>query len=267
MANKPLLFSLVMTLCLLQTTIGFSQGPPVIGIAGNSGSTGAGRTSSGMPAPDQRGWTDPALNHNKLIQQTSDGKIKLIGPYKVTGSSFLFGERNKGDMYSSEAKAQNIYLSYNTYNQEVEFYSTSNPDKSLVREAGTLDSFTIHANPAFGIDHSLRFIYGTILHSKDKSYFQELYKGDKYSLYKRFKSELGYNSNNYAEAELRQFDLQAEYYYSDSQSKGLNKIKPNSSSFIKEFKKVKDLSGIVSADAFTANPEFEMLRVMGVLNK
>lgn len=242
------------------------QGPQLTGLSANSGSTGVTRNSSGGVAPDQRGWTDPALNHNKLLQQNSEGKIKLIGPYRVTGSSFLFGERNKGDMFSPEAKALNIFISYNTYNQEVEFYSTSNPDKSLVREPGTLDSFNIHANAELGIVRPLKFIYGSLLGSKEKTYYQELYQGAAYSLYKRYKSDLGYNSSNYAEAELRQFDLLTEYYYTTAGTKGVKKIKPNAASFIKEFKDVKDLSGIVSADAFTANPEAGMQKMMGVLN-
>ncbi len=84
--------------------------------------------------PDSRGWTDPALNHNKLIQQQIGDRVyKLIGPYKVIGTQFLFGEHHKGDVFSKEEKAWNIFISYNTYNQELEFYSSSNPDKPLVK--------------------------------------------------------------------------------------------------------------------------------------
>lgn len=219
-------------------------------------------------APDSRGWTDPALNHNKLIQQQSSERgYKLIGTYKVIGSSFLFGEHHKGDMFAKEAKAWNIYLSYNTYNQEVEFYSTSNPNTALVKEPGTVDSFIIQQNIELGIMKPLKFIYGSVLGIKDQYYFQEVYTGKRFSLYKRYKSELGYSNTNLAQTELRQFDLQIEYYYTDTESKGIKKIKPNAASVIKEFKNIKDLSGVVNVDDFSINPEESLRKTFDYLNK
>jgi hypothetical protein len=219
-------------------------------------------------APDSRGWTDPALNHNKLLQQhTSDGMYKLIGAYKVVGSSFLYGEHHLADMFAPEVKAYNIFVSYNTYNQEVEFYSKENPDKSLVREPGTLDSFIIHPNIDLGITSPLKFVYGSVLGVKDKYYFQEVCKGDRFSLYKRYKSDLGYVSGNYVQSELRQFDLEYEYYYTDTEGKGIKKLKPNAASVIKEFKDIKDLSAEISVDDFTANPEAAFCKAFTVLNQ
>lgn len=218
-------------------------------------------------APDSRGWTDPALNHNRLLQQqTSEGNYKLIGPYKVIGSQYLFGEHHKADMFTQEAKAYNIFISYNTYNQEVEFYSTSNPNSPLVREPGTVDSFTIHSNIELGISKNLRFIYSTALGTKEKFYYQEVYIGSQYKLYKRYKSDIGYVGTNLAQSELRQFDLQVEYYYSSPDHKGLKKIKANASAVIKEFKSVKDLSTVVTADMFTTNPEEAFSKAFAYLN-
>ncbi|MEO7984170.1 MAG: hypothetical protein ABI688_08815, partial [Bacteroidota bacterium] len=75
-------------------------------------------------------YIDNALKYNRLLkEQSGEGVYKLIGAYKVVGTSYLFGEKTKGDLFTPEAKAYNIFLSYNTYNQEVEFYSSSNPDK------------------------------------------------------------------------------------------------------------------------------------------
>jgi hypothetical protein len=218
--------------------------------------------------PDSRGWTDPALNHNKLLQQhTSEGMYKLVGPYKVVGSSFLYGEHHSADIFAPEVKAYNIFISYNTYNQEVEFYSKENPDKSLVREPGTLDSFIIHPNIDLGILNPLKFVYGSVLGIKDKYYFQEICTGKRFSLYKRYKAELGYVSGNYVQSELRQFDLEYEYYYTDTEGKGVKKLKPNAATVIKEFKEVKDLSAVVSVDDFTANPEVAFQKAFEYLNK
>lgn len=218
--------------------------------------------------PDSRGWTDPALNHNKLLQQQAgDGVFKLIGPYKVIGSSYLFGEHHKADLFAPEAKAFNIYVSYNTYNQELEFYSSSNPNSPLVKEPGTVDSFMIHANKEAGFEHPLKFIYGAALGTKEKYFFQEICKGEFFSLYKRYKSDLGYSSSNYVQSELRQFDLQYEYYYQEKGSKSLKKIKPNSVSVVKEFKSVKDLSPDITAKDFEGNPETGFCKAFGLLNQ
>jgi hypothetical protein len=218
-------------------------------------------------SPDSRGWTDPALNHNRLLQQqSSDGNYKLIGPYKVVGSQYLFGEHHKADMFTREASAYNIFISYNTFNQEVEFYSTSNPNTPLVREPGTVDSFTIHSNTEMGIAKNLRFIYSAVMGGKEKFFYQEVYIGTQYKLYKRYKSELGYVGTNLAQSELRQFDLLVDYYYSTPDSKGLKKIKANAPSVIKEFKEVKDLSTVVTTDMFTMNPEEAFGKAFAFLN-
>jgi hypothetical protein len=218
-------------------------------------------------SPDTRAWTDPALNHNRLIQQRTEGNYVLVGPYKVTGSPFLFGEHHKADMYATEAKAYNIFVSYNTYNQQVEFYSTANPDKPLVKEPGEVDSFILHADPGNDINSELKFIYGPHLGSKDKCYLQEICKGNRYTLYKRYKSDLGYSSSNIGQSDLRQFDLLVEYYYYDIANKSLKKIKPNQSSVIKEFKDVKDLSNDITVDEFSVNPEAAFCRAFSILNQ
>ena len=260
MSSTPRL-SILSIFSLLLTAVSSAQGPMITSVSANSGSMVARQ-------PDSRGWTDPALNHNKLLQQqTSDGVYKLIGPYKVIGSSYLFGEHHQADMYATEAKALNIYISYNTYNQEVEFYSTSNPDKPLVKETGTVDSFTIHRNNELGITSPLKFVYGSILGTKDKYYYQEICKGERFSVYKRYKSDLGYSSTNIAQSELRQFDLQYEYYYTDTQHKSIKKIKANAASVIKEFKETKNLGAEITNEEFTANPETAFCKVVGSLNQ
>jgi len=212
-------------------------------------------------------WTDPALNHNKLlIQKTGEGNYKIIGTFKVMGTSYLYGENHKGDMFAPEAKAFNIHLSYNTYNQEVEFTSTSNPEKPLIKEPGTVDSFMIHPNIQSGITVELKFFYGPLIGSKEKAYFLLLHGGTRFSIYKRYKSELGYVSSNYIQSELREFDLQVEYFYTDTQGKGVKKLKPNAFTVTKEFKDVKELSAVVTADDFSVNPDAALKKAFETLN-
>lgn len=211
---------------------------------------------------------DNALNYNRLIiAKTADGAYKLVGVFKVVGTSYLFGEKNKGNMFSSEAKAYNIFLSYNTYNQEVEFYSSGNPDKPLIKAPGTVDSFLIKENVSLGINHPLKFVYGSHLGSSEKSYFLELYAGKRFSIYKRYKSDLGYVSTNYIQSELRQFDLLYEYFYLDTAKAGLKKLKPNTSSIIKELKNIKDISPVFTNDDFTRDQEAALRKAFEYLNQ
>jgi len=214
------------------------------------------------PAPD------PALSHSRLLREKTGGEgfFRQIGIYRVKGSPFLFGGKNKGDMYSKEAKAYNIYLSYDTYFQNVGFLSTSNPDQALIKEPGDIDSFILHVNTDLLIHAPAKFIYGPHLGSKEKSYFQEIYAGPKYSVYKKYKSELGVVSDNYIQSELRQFDLIVEYVYTDTEKK-MKKVKPNAFGVIKEFKKVKDLSGLISDEIFTTNTEEAFRKTFEYLNQ
>src|SRR5687767_8085118 len=176
-------------ICSLGTITIFAQQP--VGIPSSN-------TTSRGPAPDSRGWTDPAMNHNRLLQQKlGEGNYIVIGNFKVKGTPYLFGGNNNADLFTPSEKAYNINVSYNTYNQEVGFVSTSNPTTPLVKEAGEVDSFIIKQNIENGIPGDIRFVYGKILGSSEKAYFQEVAPGAKYSLYKRYKSDLGQVSDNY----------------------------------------------------------------------
>ncbi len=226
---------------------------------------------TGTPAPNYAfkfdPSPDPAMRHNRLLQErTGDGVYHQIGPYKVTGTPFLFGGKNKGNLFSAQAKAFNIYLSYNTYNQELEFYSTSNPDKPLMKEPGDVDSFMIHVDAELGITTPLKFVYGLHIGNKEKTYFLELYAGNKFSIYKKYKADLGYVSTNYIQPDLRQFDLHLEYFYIGGEKK-MKKIKANAYTMIKEFKSVMDLTGIVTDDAFVLSADETFKKAFEHLNK
>jgi hypothetical protein len=218
--------------------------------------------------PNIPGYVDPALNHNRLLrEQMGEGVYKLIATYKVTGTSYLFGARHPGDLYSQEATAYNIKLSYDTYNQFVEFYSSANPDQPLIKEPGTVDSFVLRADPDMGLSSDQRFVYGPHAGATDKSYYQVIYQGPKYSVYKRYKSELGYVSSNYVQSELRQFDLTYDYFYFDHGKKAFRKLKANAGGVTKEFRDVKDVSAVATNDAFTQNPNEALRNVFILLNQ
>jgi hypothetical protein len=224
-----------------------------------------------VPAPDYNfkfdPAPDPAMRHNRLLQdRTDDGVFTQVGAYKVKGSPNLFGGRIEGNMFGGTTKAYNIYLNYNTYNQELGFYSTSNPVSALYKEPGEVDSFFLLANKDAGIDAPLKFIYGSHIGSKEKSFYQEVYKGKQYSVYKKYKSELAYVSENYIQPDLRRFDLVAEYFYTGPDKK-LKKIKQGTANVVKEFKDVKDLKNVVADDAFSMNTDGAFKRMFEYLDK
>jgi hypothetical protein len=229
--------------------------------------------ASAVPAFSQSGtsgYLDNALKYNRLLmEKTGEGVYKLVGPYKVIGTSYLFGEKARGDLFTPEAKAFNIYLSYNTYNQEVDFYSSSNPDKALTKEPGSVDSFFISSNAELGLDQPIKFVYGALIGSSDKSYFKEIFSGPRCSVYKKYHSDLGYVSSNYVQSELRQFDLLYDYYYTDNGKKemGLKKLKSNAISIVKELKEVKDLSTVLTNDAFSVNQEEALRKAFEYINQ
>jgi len=258
-------YTLTATLLCALSNLSIAQGLGTpVALSANSGGTQSPLDRWGRPSPDSRAWSDPALNHNKML--IGEGKYLLIGPYKVKGSPYLLGQQHSGDIFSAAEKAWNISLSYNTHNQEVEFFSTSNPGQPLVKEPGTLDSFILHANPAAGIAGPLKFIYGSILGTDDKAYFLEIFTGKRYSVYKKYRSELGYDTDNYGQSELRIFELQYDYFYKDNETKGIKKLKKNSVQVIKEFSSIKDLSVILTPEGFTAYPDEALRKAFEYLN-
>jgi len=238
-----------------------------VAISPNSGSTSAINDRFGRPQPDSRAWADPALNHNQLLKERlGDGTYIMIGGYKVLGSPFLFGQRHSADLFTPKEKATNIDVSYNTYNQEIEFFSTSNANQALVKEIGEVDSFVLRKDSSMRLLQDIHFVYGPLVGSTEKSYFQVIQAGPDFSLYKRYKSELGFPSTNYGQSDLRQFDLIAEYLYYDKKQAKFKKIKPNLSSLAKEFKSIKDITPVADKDAFVTEPEEVMKRIINYLN-
>ena len=112
----------------------------------------------------------------------------------------------------------------------------------------------------------IHFVYGPLIGSSEKSYFQIMQTGPVFSLYKRYKSELGYPSTNYGQSDLRQFDLSAEYFYFDKKQGKFKKIKSNLSFLAKEFKYVKDITPVADKDAFVTEPEEVMKKIINYLN-
>jgi hypothetical protein len=214
----------------------------------------------------QASYFDPAQAYNRLLIEKGNGTYRQISNFKVTGTSFLYGEKNIGSIYATNETGDNILLTYDTYTQNVDF-SPSATGPVLTKEPGALDSFIIKKKPDAMLDNDILFVYGSILGSKDKVYFQVVARGKKVHLYKKYTAELGMVSTNYIQSELRQFNINVEYLYADSTGKGLKKLKITAKNLVKEFASVKDLSGIINEDDLTANRENELIRLFEEMNR
>ncbi|MBL7738596.1 MAG: hypothetical protein JNK14_05205 [Chitinophagaceae bacterium] len=214
----------------------------------------------------QASYFDPAQAYNRLLIEKNSGTYRQVSNFKVTGTAYLFGEKNNGAIYTPNETGKDIFITYDTYTQHVIFYPSAN-GPALTKEPGSVDSFIINKNPEAMLDHDILFVYGSTLGVKDKVYFQAIARGKKANLYKKYTSELGVVSTNYIQSELRQFNINVDYYYADSTGKGLKKLKISSKNITKEFAGIKDLSGIINEDDLTANRENELTRLFGEMNK
>lgn len=80
-------------------------------------------------------------------------------------------------------------------------------------------------------------------------------RGARCNLYKKYTSNLAIVATNYAQSDLRQFELEYAYYYTDTANKILKKIKLNLHSIKTEFSSVKAINSLLPKDDFGQNPE------------
>lgn len=212
-------------------------------------------------------YSDPAQAYNRMLIEKNAGTYEQISNYKVTGSSYLFGEKQMGSVYAKDGSASKVYLGYDTYRQQLRLYDDSNPKQLIVKDAVSTDSFAIEAIPALGVNSRLMFINGRYALSDEKSFLQVVQRGGRFSLYKKYTCNLGYVSTNYIQSDLREFNLNYDYYYTDTATREARKLKLNLNGLKKEFKSVKDISSFVTQDDITNNPEVSLILIFGELDK
>lgn len=212
-------------------------------------------------------YFDPAQAYNRLLIEKNNGSFTRVGNFKVVGTSFLYGQKNKGDMYAIGETGNGVLVSYDTYSQIVYFFPSGSPDVSLAKEPSMLDSFTIRKNLEVNLEEDIHFVYGPLIGAKDKNYYQLIARGNKVSLYKRYTAELGMVTTNYIQTELRQFNILVDYYYTDSTGKDPKKLKISPKTIAKEFAPIKDIAKFINADYLTEFRERELVRIVGEVNR
>ncbi len=190
-----------------------------------------------------------------------------IDGLRVKGDPFYKPEFILGDMYSSTEMAKNIYIRFDVYYQNVEFISTANKDQILIKAPGDLDSFLIYKKEDKMIKEDILMVYSTLIGAPGKCYYACLYKGPKYSVYKKFTAELVPPIDRTGRPDDRVFERQTEYWYVTESTKEFKKVTGTVAGVKKELKEIKDVSDVVKAGNMFKNGDAAMIKVFAYLNE
>lgn len=182
-------------------------------------------------------FVDPALAYNKVNGEKMDGVGYVnVGSFKVKGSPYIYGETLKGDVYHSGKIASGVVFKINNYSKELQV-TTDVPGKYFMVSIDDLDSLVLPAVKNEFLAADIKFISSKAKDAKLKCFLEPLQKGERYTLYKSYSTELAIPSDNYVQSDLRIFDLQVQYYYADNQNPGsLKSVKANKKGLGKTFK-------------------------------
>jgi hypothetical protein len=210
-------------------------------------------------------YTDPAQAYLRLMLEKGGTEVVRIGSFKVTGTPYLFGEKNDGNVFTPSANTLNVQVSYNTYSQAIEIVEQGK-SAPFILENRDVDSFYLKVVNQENISQPLFFVHGKYIYSKEKQFFQLVYKGSQFSLYKKYYATLGYVGTNYIQSDLRQFDLNFDYYYTNQADQKIKKLKLSSSAIQKEFKTKTGITEFFQSEEFSNNPEQALIKVFQFLN-
>ena len=213
----------------------------------------------------QAAYTDPAQAYLKVVldNQSNPNEYTRVGSFNVKGTQMLYGGRQSGSVFTKTEKGINVNINYNTYNQQLEIFQNS--AQPIIKQCNEVDSFHLVASIK-EVSIKLHFYNAALFDANNCFFLQEIVVGERFSLYKKYSSDLGYISTNYIEPGLRQFDLKYEYYYYDKTTKELRKFKHSINAITKEFKKYKDVSSALDPETFNFNPETALINVFSILN-
>jgi hypothetical protein len=211
-------------------------------------------------------YLDPALVYQKLmLEKGGEANVQKIGNFKVKGTQYLYGGYQTGDVYFKNGSIKNVSVSYDTYRQLLAIH-VGDKGQSLVKQLNELDSFFLKADQNTSFKTDLKFVNVGQYDSTKKVFLQVVSSGPRFNLYKAYKSDLAIVSENYIQSDLRQFDLNYEYYYIDAKSPGLKKLKQSAKALKKEFGDIKDISSIVNDEGFGRHLEASLMKIFSLIN-
>jgi len=210
-------------------------------------------------------YSDAAQMYNRLLLEKGNSVVQ-IGNYKVKGTPYLYGGKQKGELFVKGQNEAIVHISYNTYEQIVEYSFSASNEEQLYKPKGTVDSFKIFKNDDLQIGTDLLFISGKNIFATDNDFYQKVFFGTRFSLFKRYKSDLGIVTTNYVQSDLRQFDLSFDYFYLDTTTKKLKRLKTNPTFLKKEFKDHKEIYSITDNSNFSYDVEKGLIEIFAKLN-
>lgn len=251
----------IMLYCLCLVTTGMAQG----------------FVSSALPAPATAlsggdvgcvAYLDPAQRYNQYILDNMNNVYTLVGNYKVMGTPYLFGGKHGGSIYHKGIKGDVASFLYNTYSQQLEMQDEKDKEAMFKIKVADIDSFLVDIESPQSGKTKLKFINSNIYGFKDAFILQVIVdSGSRYSLYKKYYSTLGVVTTNIMQSNLKQFELNIEYYYGDTATHEIKKLKPNAKAVTKEFKLKGKPVQLLESDHFSADPEAVLKDVFGEMNK
>ena len=211
-------------------------------------------------------YTDPAIAYQRvMIEKGQEGTYQQIGNFKVTGTSYLFGEKLNGGVFTPNERSGNVKIGYNTYTQSLDVYLDET--RSLAKTAVDVDSFIIYGGQGDYLKKDLLFYSAKIINPSIKSsFYQVLSNGNRFNLYKSYNSVLDIVSTNYIQSELRQFSMQYDFWFLDKKTNQFKKIKASRKKIVDEFKDIMDVSPFTDNDELNSNPETALQKIFTVLN-
>lgn len=210
------------------------------------------------------GMVDAALGYSAWALENNENSFKRVGAYKVRGTPYLFGGAYNGDVYAKGQVGKKVIIGYDTYQQQLEIYLGAKDP--IVKHLSEVDSFTLRADSNSYFKEDMLFVNAHQFDTTMKIFLMEVYKGKRFSLYKYYYSKLGIVSENYVQSELRQFDLNFEFYYHDSQEKKLTRLKLAPKFLRNEFDKYVNVKSLLDLEGLNRNPQFELLKIFMHLN-
>lgn len=199
----------------------------------------------------QQSFTDPAQQYNRLLIENNSGKYYQIQNFKVIGTPYLYGGGNDGKVYTAKQSEGNI--NYNTFNQQVECVTEGKAAPEIL-DINSADSFLITVKTDM-FNGELKFVNASKWNFKNKFFIQEVAKMVNYTLYKKFFSSLEIVTTNYIQSDLRQFQLNFEYYYLENNKLELKKLKTTENGLKSEFSTKKNCIGNFDFSTITYEKE------------
>ena len=127
--------------------------------------------------------------------------------------------------------------------------------------------FVSNKNEKKIIVEDIKFLFANNIGVTDKSYYSALHTGTKYSLFKKYVSELVAPIDNTGRPDSRLFETQVEYWYKNELTKEFKKINASVAAVKKEFRDIKDLSEALKGGNMFSKPDDAMIKAFVYLNE